>query len=177
MNISPDGTQAAIDIPEPGNRDVYIVDLGSEDIRRLTFDPAQDSYPVWTADSKRVIFRSAREGQDNIFWKAADGTGPITPLTTSDNYQTPQSVYGSRLLFSERSITGTQPETHHVLSLEGEHTISLLFTGGSNERGPDVSPDGRWVAYSSDETGRNELRGGPHPLDRCSSQLRWNPGS
>ena len=101
LDISPEGAHVAIDILVPGNRDVWLLDIGREEVRPITFDPGEDSYPVWTADSKRVIFRSGRGGQANLFWRAADGTGTVDRLTESDNYQTPRSVTpdGTRLLF------------------------------------------------------------------------------
>ena len=69
---------------------------------RFTFDPAQDELPVWTPDGLRLVFASERNGPFNLFWQAADGTGPVERLTDSANKQVPTSFSpdGTRLLFT-----------------------------------------------------------------------------
>ncbi|MFQ5930041.1 MAG: TolB family protein, partial [Acidobacteriota bacterium] len=104
--LSPDGKRLAVDINDSGNVDVWIYDLARKTPSRLTFDPARDWFPLWTSDGQRVVFRSARDGgQNNLFWKAADGTGPVKRLTTNPNGQYPQSFSpdGKQLVFAEWS--------------------------------------------------------------------------
>ncbi|MDA2939314.1 protein kinase, partial [Acidobacteria bacterium AH-259-A15] len=101
--VSPDGSRLAIDVAA-GNTDVWIYDLAHETPTRLTFDAAIDGVPLWTPDGLRVVFQSGRDGGAfNLFWKAADGTGPVERLTTSPN---PQIAYsfsrdGKSLVFTE----------------------------------------------------------------------------
>ncbi|MDA2927271.1 hypothetical protein MYX78_08575 [Acidobacteria bacterium AH-259-G07] len=160
--ISPDGSRVAITIDDSGNRDVWIYDLARETPTRLTFDPAGDEQPLWTPDGLRVVFRSGREG-GGLFWKAADGTGQVERLTTSANIQRPYSFSpdGKRLVFLEDN-----PETGfdlHVLSMEGEPSAQPLLQTQFSEGRSAISPDGRWMAYRSNESGQDEVYVRPFP--------------
>ncbi|MCH7805236.1 MAG: serine/threonine-protein kinase [Acidobacteria bacterium] len=162
--LSPDGARLAITVTDSGNRDVWIYDLRRNTPTRLTFEPAFDFTPVWTPDGQRVVFRSSREGgQNNLFWKAADGTGQVERLTRSPNGQQPSSFSpdGKRLVFVEQS-----PETGfdlHVLSMEGEPTSQPLLQTPFTENRPVLSPDGHWIAYQSNESGQAEVYVRPFP--------------
>ncbi|MFQ5930707.1 MAG: hypothetical protein ACE5MK_13525, partial [Acidobacteriota bacterium] len=126
--------------------------------------PANDTDPLWTLDGLRVVFASRREGEAyNLFWKAADGTGQVKRLTTSPYTERPSSFSpdGKSLVFYE-----AKPETQndlHVLSMEGEPTPQPLLQTQFNEFRPAISPDGRWVAYQSNESGRAEVYVRPFP--------------
>ena len=90
--ISPDGKQLALAITDQEG-DIWVWDLvRGGDLRRLTFDPGVDTFPVWTPDSHRIVFSSQSGGALNLWWKAANGTGPAEQLTTSANNQWPTSV-------------------------------------------------------------------------------------
>ncbi|MDA2931441.1 protein kinase, partial [Acidobacteria bacterium AH-259-O06] len=173
--VSPDGARLAFSIDDPGNTDMWIYDLRRETFTRLTFDPAMDDRPLWTPDGLRVVFRSTRDGgASNLFWKAADGTGQVERLTTSPNYQDPDawSRDGKGLVFHEANSSGVvaggfdSPETSgdiSVLSMEGEPISEPLLQTQFSEGGAAISPDGRWMAYHSDETGRQEIYVRPFP--------------
>ena len=90
--VSPDGTRVAIGILDQGNTEIWIWDLARETLRRLTFAPGMDGLPVWTPDSRRIIFMSDRTGVLNLYSQAADGTGTVDRLTTSANPQWPTSI-------------------------------------------------------------------------------------
>ena len=162
--ISPDGSRLAIAVDERVNPDVWIYDLAGETFTRLTFDSATDSFPLWTPDGQRVVFQSDRDGGPlNLFWKAADGMGRVERLTTSPNNQEPSffSSDSKSLVFWEGN-----PETSWdigVLSMDGEPASKLLLQTQFNEGRPVISPDGRWVAYMSDEMGRFEVYVRPFP--------------
>jgi len=159
--ISPDGSRLAITINESDGSDIWIYDLEREILTRLTFDPATDSFPVWTPDGQRIVFNSGRAGAgNNLFWKAADGTGQVERLTTNPNNQGAFSFSpdGKRLVFSETTTTDLQ-----VLSMEGERTSQPLFQSQFNEFRARISPDGHWIAYESNESGRQEIYVRPFP--------------
>ena len=81
--VSPDGTRVAVSSLDQ-EEDLWIWDLGRAQLTRLTLDPGQDWHPVWTPDSRRIVFSSNRGGgQFNLWWQAADGTGDAERLTTS----------------------------------------------------------------------------------------------
>jgi Tol biopolymer transport system component len=171
LSIAPDGRRIAMEVRDAAF-DIWVHDLERGTLARMTADPAQDSRPVWTPDSRRIAFGSMRENSkvNNLFWQPADGSGAATRLTTSANAQQPGSWHpsGKFLLFEE-----AHPETGldlMVLPMSGDDQRG--WTPGtaravSNERGrqwdPAFSPDGRWFAYSSDESGRAEIYVRPFP--------------
>ena len=159
--ISPDGSRLAITVVESGGSDVWIYDLEREILTRLTFDPAVDEDPLWTPDGQRIVFDSGRVGAgQNLFWKAADGTGQVERLTTSPNGQTAHSLSpdGKRLVFGDSANRDLQ-----VLSMEGERASQPLFQSQFVETRSRISPDGHWIAYESNESGRFEIYVRPFP--------------
>ncbi|MDA2929998.1 hypothetical protein MYX84_08650, partial [Acidobacteria bacterium AH-259-O06] len=169
--VSPDGSRVAMNFTDSGNENVWIYELARKTSSRLTFDPAVDRTPLWTLDGQRVVFGSGRDGGNwNLFWKAADGTGQADRLTTSPNRQAPFSFSpdGKRLVFHERN-----PETSRdigVLSMEGEPTSTPLLQTQFDEGRPVISPDGRWMAYDSNESGWTEVFVRPFPK---VEQAKW----
>ncbi|MEQ1910477.1 MAG: protein kinase [Vicinamibacterales bacterium] len=159
--LSPDGTRVAVSA-EDQEYDLWLWDDGRTTLGRLTFDPALDSWPVWTPNGRRVIFRSQRGGAPNIFWVAADGTGDVERLTESANAQFPTAVSpdGLRLIFTETTAAGGDIM---VLMLDGSRRVLPLLRSPFSESNGVVSPDGRWLAYSSNESGRVEVIVRPFP--------------
>jgi serine/threonine-protein kinase len=162
--ISPDGTRIALHAID-GDSDIWIWDIRSETLTRLTFDKSLESAPVWTRDGKRIVYVSMRDGAPNLFWKPADGTGQPEALLREPpqsngalvaNGATPD---GKSLIFS----VGV-PSDIMALPLEGERRPQTLI--GQKmfaERSGDVSPDGRWIAYQSDESGVFQIYVRPYP--------------
>ena len=141
--VSPDGTRVAVDIADGDSTDVWIWDLVGETLTQLTFDEANDLFPLWTSDSARVVFTSTREG-GWVFWKSADGTGQVERL--KEGIARPYAwTADGRLIFEQVSDIG-------VLTMEGERTEEMLLDAEFDETGPALSPDGRWLAYSFTET-------------------------
>jgi serine/threonine-protein kinase len=178
--ISPDGTRVALEARDQEN-DIWVWDLKRETLERLTFDPGVDQRPVWTPDSRRILFSSVRGGVQNLYWQAADGSGTIERLTTSQHPQSPVSISpdGTRVLFEEFATTtdvgmltlttGTAPVPRPT-----EPLLQTKF----NERNAEVSPDGRWVAYQSNESGLNQVYVRPFPkVDLGRRQVSSGIGS
>jgi serine/threonine-protein kinase len=161
--ISPDGSRVALTVVDADNWDVWIYDLGRHTANRLTFDPAVEQRPAWTPDSRRVAFGSDRGGESsNLFWKAADGTGAAERLTTSPYAQRPHFWLDDKKLLFEEVGLETRQDLH--LLLMGDETTSrpLLNTQFTEDR-PAISPDDRWIAYRSDESGQSEIYVRPFP--------------
>jgi len=175
--ISPDGLRLAVTVNESGGGDIWIYDLEREIPSRLTFNPALDHMPVWTPDGQRVVFDSTRDGvPHNLYWKAADGTADVERLTTSPNSQ---GAYA----FSPdgKSLVHGETETSrglHVLAMEDERVSHPLLDDQFNEILAALSPNGRWIAYESDESGRSEVYVRPFPnVDEGKWQVSSDGGT
>jgi Tol biopolymer transport system component len=171
VRLSPDGKRAALEMDVDGNVDVWVYEIQRDILTRLTFDPARDMSPVWSPDGKHIVFASTRHhGWLNLYWMPADGagTGEAIRLTESDNIQIPYSSSpdGKLLAFDEKSprpnaisktslrtISLKAPENDHPQPQKPEAFLATAF----NEKGPRISPDGRWLAYMSDESGNTEV--------------------
>ena len=143
--------------------DIWVWDLVREVLTRLTFDPGADRYPVWTPDSTRVVFSSDVDGAFNLYWKAADGTGTVDRLTESANLQYGNSFSpdGESLVLREGGV-GREVDLR-VLSLAGDRGVETLLATEFVEVNADLSPDGRWMAYESDQSGQREIYVRPFP--------------
>jgi serine/threonine-protein kinase len=145
--ISPDGTRVAIDTRDADN-DVWIWNFDRKTLTRLTFDAALDRSPVWTADSKRILFSS--------------GSGAA------------QGLFGA-VVFHENA---GQEFQLHTLELAGTHRVQpVAHSRPGAKRNGMISPDGRWIAYESSESGRYEIYVRPYPdVDAGRWQVSTNGG-
>jgi serine/threonine protein kinase len=169
--FSPDGRKLALNILQGGNVDVWLYEWARDTLTRLTTDPDVDQNPVWTPDGQRIAFESARaKGPLNLYWQRADGAGEVQRLTESTNDQHLWSVHpsGKYLAFSE--VTEQNSQDIMILPLEGDEKSgwnpgkpSVFLSTPANETVPMFSPDGRWIAYQSVESGRFEIYVRPFP--------------
>jgi len=159
--LSPDGRRVAVAIQEQ-KAQLWLYDLSRETLTRLTFEGNFSNYPAWTPEGKRIAFQSNKEGPGNIFWQLADGSGGLERLTTSEytHYPMSSSPDGQLLAFTELNpATGYDIWTLRLSDRKAQPFLRTPF----NETTPRFSPDGRWVAYVSDESGRNEIYVQPYP--------------
>jgi serine/threonine-protein kinase len=162
---SPDGRRIAFVTDDGRDVNVWVYDLGSDRApRRLTFAGRNRSV-AWSADSRRVIYRSDRNGAMGIYWQPEDGTGTAEALTTPDTgtRDVPNSASpdGAWLLF-DRVVAGRA--TLQVLSLRDRRVTRFGTVESSQLTGASFSPDGKWVAYAAREYGRpNQLFIEPFP--------------
>jgi serine/threonine-protein kinase len=166
--VSPDGKRLAFDTADVREAIVWIYDLsGTTSVRRLTVG-GRNRYPIWSADGERVAFQSDREGDAGIFWQRADGTGPAERLTTAEpgTSHLPESwsPTGDRFLFSvvPRAVVGASLWTfslrdRKVERFDGVQSSEAVLPAAV------FSPDGRWIAYMSDETGSAGVYVQPFP--------------
>jgi len=157
--ISPDGKRVAVGLDSGGNVDIWIFDIARGTRTRLTFDPAVDAYPVWTADGKKVIFSSTRNGQNDFYSKNSDGSGNEELLFRDDSDKTYASISsdGRYLAYQRLDPAGKTGQDIWVLPLVGERKPFPLVASPFLDSSPAVSPDGKWVAYSNDESRRREV--------------------
>ena len=160
--LSPDGRRVAAVRTVQGNQDIWLLDAGRE--TRLTFDAGRELYPVWSPDGSRIAFSKDLKGQLSLHQKSSMGGGADELLlAASGNPLAPMawSPDGRFLMYSDRrQVTGGDL---WVLALDGKQQPSVFVNSKFEERQPQFSPDGRWVAYSSDESGRHEIYLRPFP--------------
>ena len=161
--ISPDGARVALDMNEPGvERNVWVWDLRRATLERFTKDPAHHPIAAWSPDGRYLYYGGERSGASKVYRQAADGSGTEELLLDSDELQMPVSfVPDGRLLVSVGA--GPQRDIHLMQQLDGERRLLPLIQGPANELTAEVSPDGRWVAYDSDESGQFEVYVRPFP--------------
>ena len=156
--------------------DVWIYDLNRGTMTRLTTASAADDTPVWTPDGRHITFASNRDGPMNLYWKPADGSGPTERLTESDDEHWPQSWSpdGRVLAFANGS-----DNIHYdvwILPIEGERKPVPFLETPFRDQAAHFSPDGRWIAYLSDESGRLEVYVRPYPGPGPRHQISTNGG-
>ena len=157
VRLSPDGTRAVVEVAG-ANTDVWLSELARGTLSRLTTDPAADENPLWTPNGQRVVFTTTRDGSQGIFWRPADGPGAAEQLLTIDGASSysPAQWVDDRTLLVWVFLRATGADIG-VLSLDGEPSWQPLLATDAQEFTPTVSPDGRWIAYSSNETGAREV--------------------
>ena len=183
--LSPDGRRVAVTIQEQETQ-VWLYDLSRETWTRLTFEGNSNQYPAWTQDGKRIAFQSNfqsnNEGPLNLFWQLADGSGGLERLTTSEYTQTPNSWSPDGQLLALNEVSPSTGIDIWVLRL-GDRKAQPFLRTPFNESAPRFSPDGRWLAYVSDESGRFEVYVQPYPGPGGKWQISteggtepaWNP--
>jgi len=161
--LSPDGTRVAV-FANDQDLDVWLWDVDRPTLTPFTFAPGIDAVPVWTPDGRRLIFSSERAGVPNLFWQAADGTGTAERLNESATIQYPSAVSpdGRRLIFTEEG-TKTLNDDVMAIELDGTHRVTPLVQSPFGERNGIISPDGRWLAFEANDSGRFEIYVRPYP--------------
>ncbi len=165
-SLSPDGKKLVFSIfdPQSRNRDVWLHDLGRNVRTRFTFDKAVEESPIWSPDGSRIIYSSDRKGRLDIYQKAVSGVGGEELLFESavDKYPYDWSLDGRYIIY----ITAGDPKTKldlWVLPLFGDRKPIPFLQTEFEEDAAFFSPDGRWIAYQSNESGRNEIYVKPFP--------------
>ena len=148
--VAPDGSRVAVVVAG----DLWVWDDGRGALTRLTFDASQVASPLWTADGSRIAFEIPEKG---IFWKASDGTDEAQRLLDSRAPARPSAwAADGTLLYQDRNDMWR-------LSMAGTPKAERLFATTFVEIRPTLSPDGRWLAYESDESGQFEIYVRPFP--------------
>jgi hypothetical protein len=159
--LSPDGQRIAY---TTWGREqwVWVYDLNRGTASRLTGE-GKTEWANWTPDGERVVFNWLESGLPNLYWQPADGSSAMERLTTSNHYQTSGSWSpdGTTLAFVE--IHSATKGDILLLDLQSRRITPFLNSRDNNKCYPEFSPDGRWMAYVSDESGRYEVYVRPFP--------------
>jgi len=159
--ISPDGRQLAVTVRALKD-DIWIYDIPRDTISRLTFE-GNNQAPAWAPDGKKILFLSNRTGSLNLFAKLSDGGGSEEQITKSEHFFLPGSISpdGRFTFYVENHPTLGQDIW--MSPLAGDRRPSIFLQTPANESAPTISPDGRWLAYVSTESGRFEVYIRPFP--------------
>ena len=150
--LAPDGRRIAVTLDD----DIWMCSLDGEVLTPLTFDH-NSVWPIWTPDGRQVIYTSRHDSGLSLVRKNVDGTGEPERLASGENFYSPMSCSpDGRLLVFDRLNDKTGLDVW-ILSLVGERREEPLIATAYSESNGVVSPDGRWIAYISDESGRNEV--------------------
>jgi len=172
--LSPDDRKLAVCIrdPQTGTRDIWIFDLVRGGKTRLTFDPADDIDPIWSPDGTRIAFTSDRSGQRNIYWKLADGSGPEELLLGGKEAQENVEDWSrdGKYLIYNRPFQNTS--SLYLLPLADRKPVTFLDTPFYTQESQ-FSPNGRWVAYYSSESGKMEVYVQGFSLDPSQPRGKW----
>jgi serine/threonine-protein kinase len=178
--ISPDGRRVAVDIEEAESQ-IWVYDLARESLSRLTFEKSFCLDPVWTRDGQRIIFKGLG---NRLFWQPSDGSGVAEPLTEAglslNDVPVSASPDGQFVAFTEDGVNRNR--AMFSLSLK-DHKTQAFGQSIRRDNAPEFSPDGKWVAYDSTESGRDEIYVRPFPGPGGKYQISngggtepiWNP--
>jgi serine/threonine-protein kinase len=170
--FSPDGERLAMDVFDGSQSDVWIYEIARDTMTKFTFDAADDVRPVWFPGGRRIAFASRRgtKAPFSLYWQRADGTGEIQQLVKGTNDLYPGSFHPSGKFLAYFELDAKTAGNLMILPIEGDEAtgfkpgtpVEFLKTD-LMESTPVFSPDGRWIAYLSAESGRAELYVRPFP--------------
>jgi len=177
--ISPDGTKLALEIGSGFDGNIWIQDLVRNTRTRLTLSETSDILPLWVPpEGKRIAFASNRGGSYATYWKNADGTGSAELLASAqDRLLYPRSFSGDGKILVLGRSGGSTGDDIGMLTMGENQEIKMLLQDKYDELRPQISPDGKWIAYMSNESGRAEVYVRPFPdVSQGKSTVSTNGG-
>jgi len=158
--LSHDDKRVAVSILDPKSvkTDIWALDIERGTSTRLTFDPEDDSTPIWSPDGKRVYFTSFRQGRGDIFWKSSSGTGADEPLVADPEWSilSSLSANGSTGAVMTNNAVKKTGWDISILTLS-DAKVRVFLQTPFHELFPGLSADGRWIVYNTNESGRSEV--------------------
>jgi Tol biopolymer transport system component len=151
--FSPDGRRLAISIEEGTRSDVWVHDLGEQSWVRLSSGGSANERPEWTPDGTRVLYRTDLGSYSSIWWRSADLGAPASPLLEGD----PSFVYEGVITPDGHSLVYQIDNDIRIRALAGDSTSTVIAASTFIENQARVSPDGRWVAFVTEETGSDQV--------------------
>ncbi len=177
-HISPDGERIAIAIPSGSSgSDIWVYEIPHGTLTRLTFDE-HSSAPIWSPDGKRIAFATTRPTGPAILVKPADGSGAEETLVTGESLiLVPTSWSSDGKFLAYWAVGSATGRDIWIAPLTGERKPQSFLQTKFNEMQARFSPDGRWIAYQSEESGRYEVYVQPFPGPGGKWQISTNGGT
>jgi serine/threonine protein kinase len=159
LRISPEGGRVAVDIADrrTGTSDIWLFELSRGISTRLHFDPVDEILPVWSPDGSKLIYRSDRQGAPDIYEMAIAVPGSEKPLLKEPGLQQAEDVSRDGRFLVYLNQMQTTVWAIWLLPLQGDRKPLPWLRTRFNLASPRFSPDGRWIAYESDESGVPEI--------------------
>jgi serine/threonine-protein kinase len=186
LQFAPDGRRLALQINVVGSgAGIWVYEWDRDAFTRLTSEPGNHAHPIWTPDGRRIVFASTPDNQGplNLYWRRADGVGELQRLTESASGHLPSSWHPSRQLLAFTQLNSQTNFDVMILPMHGDETAgwkpgtpTVFINSGFDEREAMFSPDGRWIAYQSNASGRNEIYVRPYPGPGGQWQISTNGG-
>jgi eukaryotic-like serine/threonine-protein kinase len=174
VDLSPDGKRLAVHRQDGTGGDIWIFESSRGPMSRLTFDASRDnSSPVWSPDGSYIAFSTVQGGKWRMYQKLANGNSNEELLSEQVINTAPMAWFGKLIVV--RAVNPRTQGDESVFSFHSKQTTPLL-NGAFNELVAQVSPDGRWIAYASNETGANEIYVRPFPSGEGQRQLSASGG-
>jgi len=172
LALSPDGTQVSV---QQGS-DLWLIEFARTSIKRFTLDSQSHAGPIWSPDETSITFNSTQGGGTGLYRKPAGGVGNEETLVKNNhpNYPDDWSRDGRSLIYSDQD-----PKTKRdlwVLPTDGDRKPSVFLQTEFNESEAKFSPDGHWVAYESDASGKYEIYVRPYPATGSGNELLISNG-
>ncbi len=157
--LSPDRERLAVEIVDPANRnlDIWILDLGGGGRSRLTFDAAMDFSPIWSPDGGTIVFSSDRNGEAGVYARPSSGTGPVERIWPAADTVTPGDWSHDGRFLAATVWRDAKQSDLQLYPADGSGEPLAVTQSPFDEVQPAFSPDGRYLAYASNETGRYEV--------------------
>jgi serine/threonine-protein kinase len=180
--LSPDGTRIAVQVSD-GQSDLFVWDIARQALTRITAGASDEQSPLWTPDGARLVWSSNIESNPNLFWQAADGSGSAERMTLAAVAQFPTSISadGKTVVFHEFTGSGSRLRRFALPAFGGAKPTQASAEPLLEARGlfgGELSPDGRWLAYHSSESGQPEVYVRPFPnTDSGRWQVSNNGGT
>ena len=157
--ISPEGSRIAVRGVDNGNADIWVYDVARGNRNRITNHPRLDTYPTWSPEGDTLIFQTQRIGDAHLFKKASDGSGKAIQVNTGPDWSfAPMWSSDGRFLFYKRWIgtPGVMSEIRY-LDLHGSRKPTKLLEENADIQVPQLSPDNKYLAYQSNDSGQWEI--------------------
>ena len=171
--LSPDGKKVALSTRDQES-DIWSWDLVGHTFTRLTFDPGRDLFPLWFPDGSRLAYTAHGSTEAFLVWQAADGTGTAEQLAKSTGQIWSASfLHDAAGILVSGDLTGSgSGDDIAIVPLDGSGEITALLDSPHDEKMPEISPDGEWLAYVSNESGTDEVY--VRPFSDVQAGGRWH---